>query len=176
MMPWSMGCSSDVQLAGKNIRVMLPRSMCGWLGALSINKRMCRSCFFIDLLRSRSHSSNRREFIHVFLLNFQIAGNCAGSLCLKHRGLQLFPMMSGFSFSVPDMFAQRRTVNRSFGILHPWQVFPFVTNDLLGKALLKKVLSRHSWRCCRRWTDQWVTPVYASMLWLRCCPRWHFLH
>ena len=136
MIPWSMGCSTDVQLAGKNLITTLESLIWGWLGALSTNSKIFLYFFAMLRFKSFSHSSNMIEFILAFLLCFQVTGSFETSLMfLKHRGFLLFPIISGMSFSVPDVLEQRRIVSRSFGILVPWLESLFWTRDLVGNAL-----------------------------------------
>ena len=53
----------------------------------------------------------------------------------KHRGFLDFPMSRMGSFSVPDIFAHRRTVARSLLCFPPLQSSPLRANVLLGRHL-----------------------------------------
>ena len=57
MIPWSMGWVKDVVLGGRNLTSTLLKSICGWDGALSMNKSIFLFFDFIFLLTVFKKSS-----------------------------------------------------------------------------------------------------------------------
>src|SRR5215469_6340147 len=85
---------------------------------------------FIRRSRHNNHSSNTTDVIHALVLCLYSQGRCCTPL--KHLGFPNFPIMRGFSLSVPVEFVHKRAVILSFELLPPEHLFPLNSRVLFG--------------------------------------------
>ena len=94
---------------------------------------------FIRHSRHNNHCSNTTDSIHALGLCLYSQGSCCTPL--KHLGFPNFPIMRGFSLSVPVEFVHKRAVICSFEFLPPKHSFPL--NSRVFSALICRIMQSH---------------------------------